>query len=101
MPVADWEADTEGEPLTLIEKPGDTEVDTEEVEEYELAPLVVIEVLGVVVVLPLPHPLDEKLARGEEVKDTMAVAEVVSNTLLVIDVLGVDVVLLLTHALGV
>ena len=68
---------------------------------WERRPLAVMEVLGVVVVLLLPHPLDEKLAKGEEVKDTTAVADVVSDTLLVMEVLGVEVVLLLTQALGV
>ncbi len=99
--VTEWEGDWEGEPLTLLEYPGETELDTEGVEVWEPTALAVMEVLGVVVVLLLPQPLDEGLAKGEEVKDTTAVADVVSDTLLVLEVLGVEVVLLLTQAVGV
>jgi hypothetical protein len=59
-----------------------------------------MDVLGVVVVLLLTHPLEVGVAKGEEVKDITAVAEVVWDTLPVMEVLGVEVVLLLTQALG-
>ena len=50
-----------------------------------------MDVLGVVVVLLLTHPLEVGVAKGEEVKDITAVAEVVWDTLLVMEVLGVEV----------
>ena len=68
---------------------------------WELTPLAVMEVLGVVVVLLLPQPLEERLAKGEEVKDITVVADVVSDTLLVMEVLGVEVMLPLAQAVGV
>jgi hypothetical protein len=75
--VTDWEAEGEGELLTLKVGRGERDIDTEGVEEYELKPLAVMDVLGVVVVLLLTHPLEVGVAKGEEVKDITAVAEVV------------------------
>ena len=66
-PVTDWEAEAEGEPLTLRVALGESVMETEAVGDSDPSTLLVIEVLGVDVVLLLTHTLVVRLVRGEEV----------------------------------